>query len=226
VKTRERELARQLRRDEGASIKDIARRVGVSVSSVSLWVRDIELTHEQHAALAARNVAYNRQMSGTWKQAANRRAERLSFQARGRALAKLGDPLFVAGCMLYWAEGGKHRNCLKFTNSDPEMVRLFIEFVRGFELDDDAVRLTCNLFADHLERQQEIEQFWLDVAKLPRRCLCKSTVNTYSKYSQKKRRNKLPYGTCRISICRTWLAQTIYGGIQELGGFTRDAWLE
>jgi transcriptional regulator with XRE-family HTH domain len=61
VKTRERELARRIRRDEGASIKDIARRIGVSVSSVSLWVRDIELTPEQSAALAARNVAYNRQ---------------------------------------------------------------------------------------------------------------------------------------------------------------------
>jgi transposase-like protein len=226
VKTREREVARQLRREEGASIKDIARRVGVSVSSVSVWVRDIDLTAEQHAALAARNVAYNRQMSGTWKQAATRRAERLSFQARGRALARLGDPLFVAGCMLYWAEGAKHRNSLKFTNADPEMVRFFISFVRTFDVEDDAIRLTCNLFADHVDRQREIEQFWLDVAELPRSCLCKSSVNVYSKYSQKKRRNKLPYGTCRISVCRTWLAQTIFGAIQELGGFTRDAWLE
>jgi transposase len=56
VKTHEREHARRLRREEGASIKDIACRVGVSVSSVSLWVRDIELTPEQHAALLSRNV--------------------------------------------------------------------------------------------------------------------------------------------------------------------------
>jgi transcriptional regulator with XRE-family HTH domain len=226
VKTRERELARRLRKIEGESIKEIARRVGVSASSVSMWVRDIELTPEQHAALQARNVAYNRQMSGTWKQAANRRAERIGYQEEGRGLARTGDPLFVAGCMLYWAEGGKHRNCLKFTNSDPEMVRFFVRFIRGFPVEDEAIRLTCNLFADHVTRQAEIEQFWLDVARLPRSCLCKSTVNVYSKYSRKKRRNKLPYGTCRVSVCRTWLAQTVYGGIQELGGFTREAWLE
>jgi transcriptional regulator with XRE-family HTH domain len=226
VKTRERELARRIRRDEGASIKEVAKRVGVSVSSVSMWVRDIELTHEQHAALLSRNVAYNRQMSGTWKQAAKRRAERVARQEEGRGLARTGDPLFVAGCMLYWAEGAKHRNTVKFTNSDPEMVRFFVRFIRGFDVEDEAIRLTCNLFADHVERQQEIEQFWLDVAALPRSCLCKSSVNVYSKYSEKKRRNKLPYGTCRIGVCRTWLAQTIYGGIQELGGFTREAWLE
>jgi transcriptional regulator with XRE-family HTH domain len=227
VKTRERQLARKLRRDEGASIKDIASRVGVSKSSVSLWVRDIELTADQHAALASRNVAYNRQMSGTWKQAAIRRAERIEYQQHGRALARFGDPVFAAGCMLYWAEGARARNSVRFTNSDPEMVRFFVRFLRErFKIDTASISLTCNLFADHVEQQREIEEFWLAVADLPESCLRKSSVNVYSKYSQKKRRNKLPYGTCRISVCRTWLAQTIYGGIQEIGGFTRESWVE
>ena len=71
----------------------------------------------------------------------------------------------------------------------------------------------------------------MEQAGLPESCLCKSTVNVYSKYvyskySQKKRRNKLQYGTCRINVSRTWIVQTIYGAIQEIGGFTRDAWLE
>jgi transcriptional regulator with XRE-family HTH domain len=44
VKTAEREEARRLRRDEGLSVKELAGLLGVSKSSVSLWVRDIELT--------------------------------------------------------------------------------------------------------------------------------------------------------------------------------------
>jgi transposase len=47
MKTRERTLARKMRRDEGASIKEIASRLGVSPSTVSLWVRDIALTAAQ-----------------------------------------------------------------------------------------------------------------------------------------------------------------------------------
>jgi hypothetical protein len=129
--------------------------------------------------------------------------------------------------MLFWAEGGKQRNTLRFTNSDPEMVRFFVNFLRRcFELDDEAIRLTCNLFADHVERQREIEQFWLNVAGLPDTCLCRSTVNVYSKYSQKKRKNKLPYGTCRIAVSRTRVVQSVFGAIQELGGFERPEWLE
>jgi hypothetical protein len=51
-------------------------------------------------------------------------------------------------------------------------------------------------------------------------------VNTYSKYSQKKRMNKLPYGTTAVVVHDTRIVQTIFGSIQELGGFDRPEWLD
>jgi hypothetical protein len=227
VKTRERQLARRLRREEGAAINEIASRVGVSKSSVSLWVRDIELTPEQQQALLERNPAYNRQHSGWAKAAEHRRAERLGYQEDGRRFARLRDPGFVAGCMLYWAEGAKQRNQLQFCNSDPVMARFFVDFLKNhFGLRGDEIRITCHLYTDHLETQTEIEQHWLHELGLPRESLRKSVVNVYSKYSQRKRVGTLPYGTCRVVVSRTWVTQTIFGAIQELGGFTRDARLE
>jgi uncharacterized protein YjcR len=41
------EEARRLRRQEGIPLKRIAKRLGVSVSTVHSWTRDIELTPEQ-----------------------------------------------------------------------------------------------------------------------------------------------------------------------------------
>jgi AcrR family transcriptional regulator len=227
VKTRERELARYLRREEGAAINEIARRVGVSKSSVSLWVRDIELTEEQRQTLLERNPAYNRQHSGWTKLAERRRVERIAYQEDGRLRARRRDPGFVAGCMLYWAEGAKERNQLQFSNSDPVMARFFVYFLkRHFGLRGDEIRITCQLYADHLEKQVEIEQHWLDTLGLPRESLRKSVVNVYSKYSKRKRVGNLPFGTCRVVVSKTWVIQTIFGAIQELGGFTREAWLE
>jgi transcriptional regulator with XRE-family HTH domain len=227
MKTRERELARALRRDEGASIKEIARRVGVSVSSVSIWVRDIDLTDRQEAVLRLRNRMYDGQKRGTAISRANRRAERVAAQEEGRAAARKREPLHVAGCMLYWAEGSKERNQLRFSNSDPAMIRLFAKFLREcFRIGPNEIRLTCNLFADHAARQREIEEFWLRTAGLPTSSLCKSTVNVYSRHSARKRLNKLPYGTCRITVSRTRITQHIFGAIQEYAGFRRDAWLE
>jgi hypothetical protein len=85
--------------------------------------------------------------------------------------------------------------------------------------------ISCNLFADHAERRREIEQYWLEVLELPPEALCRSTVNRYSKYSMKKRRNKLPYGTCPIGVYDTRIVQHIYGAIQEYAGFDRKEWL-
>jgi hypothetical protein len=129
--------------------------------------------------------------------------------------------------MLYWAEGEKDRNALRFYNSDPEMVRFFVVFLKTyFDLRDEEIRITCNLFADHVQRQREIEQFWLEVAQLPESSLGKSYVNVYSKHSKKKRTNRLPYGTVRVTVCRTRVVQSIFGSIQEYAGFEREAWLE
>jgi hypothetical protein len=128
--------------------------------------------------------------------------------------------------MLYWAEGAKGRNTVQFVNSDPAMVAFFGRFLRTYYgVQDDAFRIDCNLFADHVDRQHEIEQYWLDTLALPRTCLRKSTVNVYSKHSQKKRRNKLPYGTVRVCVHSTEIVQSIYGSIQEYGGFERSEWL-
>ncbi len=66
------------------SIREIAKLVGVSKASVSLWVRDIELTREQHEALLKRNVAYNRQQLGNKVWSAQCRDRRARWQEEGR----------------------------------------------------------------------------------------------------------------------------------------------
>jgi DNA-binding CsgD family transcriptional regulator len=220
-KTSEREQAQRLRAEHGLSVKEIARTLGISQSSASNWVRDVELTESQRESLVARaRASRNRSRSQHFRQ------RRSSFQEHGRLRARRGDPGYVAGCMLYWAEGSKSRNAAQFVNSDPAMVRFFVDFMRReYAVPDAEFRIDCNLFADHLERQSDIEQFWLDTLKLPQSCLRKSTVNVYSKHSQKKRQNKLPYGTVRVVVHSTAVVQSIYGAIQEYGGFDRPEWL-
>jgi len=227
MKTMEREWARDLRRHRAMSVKEIARIVGVPRSSVSLWVRDVPLTAGQLESLRLRNPAYNRQLRGANRNAERWRERRRAYQEEGRELARRGSWLVVAGVMLYWAEGDKCcRHAARISNADPEVLKLFMRFLREcLEVPEQRVRATCYLFADHLERQYEIEQFWLDEFGLPQSQLCKSMVNVYSKYSQKKRRGLLPYGTTKVTVHSVRVVQSIYGAIQEHGGFERPEWL-
>jgi hypothetical protein len=224
MKTDERQRARDLRAD-GLSIREVATLVGVAQSSASTWVRDVVLTAEQRRALDERGE--RARASARMRKAERARIVRRSYQDEGRLLARDRGDSYVAGCMLYWAEGAKRRNTFKVTNSDPELLAYVAEFLRR-ELDvpSSRMRLHCNLFADHLEHQKEIEDYWLERLALPRSCLRKSVVNVFSQSSKRTRIGKLPYGTSALVVHSTRLVQTIYGSIQEYGGFDRPEWLD
>ena len=224
MKTDEQRIAREMRA-EGSSVKEIAATLGVARSSASIWVRDVPLGPAERARLIARS-RLGPIVAGELK-AARAREVRRGYQNEGRWFAQERGAQYAAGCMLYWAEGSKGRNSAQLVNADPEVVVFFAGFLRDqFGVEDDQMVVTCNLFADHIERQREIEAYWLARLGLPQSCLRKSAVNSYSKYSQKKRTNKLPFGTCSLRVHNTRIVQTIYGSIQEYGGFDRPEWLD
>ena len=206
-------------------MREIATMVDVSVGTASRWLRDVPLTPAQVAALDARNPAINGQMAGARRLSEKARAARTHAQEHGRALAEGGDPLHRAGCMLYWAEGSKGRNNVTFTNSDEDMVRFFLTFLRRcFLVDDGQVKLSVNVHLGNGLSVTEIETRWLEVLTLPRSCIRKGAVNRTSKASL-GRWPPLVYGTARLTVCSTFIVQSIYGALQVYGDFDRPAWL-
>jgi hypothetical protein len=134
--------------------------------------------------------------------------------------------LHLTGCMLYWAEGSKNRNGVQFTNSDADMMRTFVEFLRrcyGVRRDD--LRLTLNVHLNNGLSLPDIEHWWLARLNLSRCSLGSHTLNTYSRASGQLRRT-LPYGTARIAVHSTFIVQSIYGAIQEYARVERPEWLD
>jgi hypothetical protein len=227
VKREEKEAARRLRREDGLPIGVIAARLHVAKSSVSRWVRDIELRADQHAALRLRNPIYNAQLRGQNRRRESARAARLEAQAHGRALARRSDPLHLQGCMLYWAEGAKCRNAVVFVNSDADMLELFLRFLRRcYAVLPVSVALSVNCHVDGGLDADTITQWWLRRLALPAACARSPTVNTASRASRRRRGHVLPYGTARIAVHSTFIVQSIYGGIQEYSGADRPGWVD
>jgi transcriptional regulator with XRE-family HTH domain len=224
-KPEEYEKAVALRR-QGWSVRAIAECVGVSTSTASRWVQGVELSAEHAAALAAANPAGSRHGIGqrAWSEACRRRRE--DAQQSGREQARKGTVLHAIGCMLYWAEGSKSPNNVIFTNSDVEMLRLFVRFLREcYEVPNDRIRLSVNCFLGNGLSLEEIEQWWLDQLNLDAHCLRAPAVNRSSR-SSKGVRSPLVYGTARLVVHSTELAQQIRGAIQEYASFTRPEWLD
>jgi hypothetical protein len=216
-----RKEARRLRK-QGMSVRGISKVLNISLSSASTWVRDIVLTDTQVEALKANQRRYGAQNAGANTNRVKARKMRLAFQEKGREKAREKRPLHLAGCMLYWAEGGKLRNRLYFVNSDPNMQLLFMRFLReemGIKDSEIVVYIHC-----HTHDRQEIDRirnYWVDLLELPTTCLRK----TYIKKGSEIRRNTLKNGVCGIGVYKTEIIQHIYGAIQEYGGFDNPEWL-
>ena len=131
----ERERARRLRAT-GLPMADIAARLGVSRSSVSLWVRDVPFEPRPRVTLGRRREPNALQRR---KQA---EIDRLLAEGRDR-VGRLSEREFlVAGVALYAGEGSKGDGNVRFANSDPRMIGFFCSWLRRFfEIDESRLRV-------------------------------------------------------------------------------------
>jgi transcriptional regulator with XRE-family HTH domain len=220
--------ARRLRQEQGLSVKQIAATLNVAQSSVSTWVRDVELTEEQRADLEVRrrNHLPTIRTRASATNVGKFRALREAYQNEGRERARQGDPLHLAGCMLFWAEGTKGRNALSFINSDPGMLSFYIRFLReALQVQPDDIVVHINCYLNNGLSLDEIESHWLNLLQLPRSCMRNTIVNAQPRSSQQKGR-KLLYGVCALTVHKTQLVQHVYGAIQEYTGIDKPEWLE
>lgn len=234
MKEKERDQAVKLRKEKGLSIGEIAQLLSVSKGSVSLWVRTVPLTFEQKQKLCDK-IEKNREefskkfcshlLGNTYIRDKHIKI-RKGYQEEGRKKAKKREWLHTAGCMLYWAEGSKKRNCVELTNSDPFMLKLFILFLKEvYKVKRTSIKIHVQVHLNNGLTKREIEIYWLKELNLPESSLRKTMLNKYSNISKRKKVGKLPYGTCNVIVSSTEIAQKILGAIQEYGNFSRSAWL-
>jgi hypothetical protein len=128
--------------------------------------------------------------------------------------------------MLHWAEGSKSRNVVALTNSDPDMLAVFVRFMRRcYGVGDEQFALAVNCHLNNGLSFEEIERWWLHRLALPAACRRGASVNRPSRASR-WRRNVLLYGTARVCVYSTFIVQSIYGAIQEYAGIDRAEWLD
>lgn len=196
--------ARELR-TQGWSYNDILKEVGVSKSTLSLWLRDIPLTDEQIAALL------NKQNAGREKFARNAAVRRDSRWAEYHSEAETEyavlsqDPAFMFGLALYIGEGSKTQpNSLRFSNCDPGVIRKSLQFFLKIGVAQSSVRCAVHLHPGLCVEAAELH--WQEITGLPPAQFYKTTV-ALSRASSGTKTNVQCYGTCHLVIHQTRLRQ-------------------
>lgn len=214
-KTSERSNAIALRK-RGFSYTQILTQVPVAKSTLSLWLRSVSLSKRQKYHLTKRRV-----------EAALRgaRAKRIQRLARTEKIKKLAhdeirklvkDPFWLAGLMLYWAEGTKQKDWepskgVTFTNMDVEMLKLFQSWIKKYLGDQ---KLVYEVYIHQTADIESAKRFWSKELSAKR-----SELRVYlKKHNSKRMRHNIGvdyHGTIRIMITRsTDLNRKIAGWIE------------
>ena len=129
------------------------------------------------------------------------------------SLSDLEQKLKTAGVMLYWAEGTLKGTTVDFANSNPEMVRIFLKFLRNIcGVDERRLRvyLYCHSYCD-VER---LKVYWYGITRISLDQFTKPYIREGSANLSKR---KLLYGLVHIryndkkllDVIRSWINEYV-----------------
>src|SRR5690606_3441724 len=105
--------------------------------------------------------------------------------------------LWLIGTMLYWAEGGKTQRMVRFSNGDPEMIKIMMGYFRQVcEVPESKFRGYIHIHP-HLD-YGKAEKYWSETSGIPLNQFFK-TYRKSNKASQNKK-DSLPNGVFDIYV--------------------------
>ena len=164
------ERAINLRRD-GLSYSEILKQIPVAKSTLSLWLRSVNLSKRQEQRLTEKKLASMRR-GATAKR--NQRIEKTQL-IKNKAISEIKTisdrELWLIGTALYWAEGSKAKDHnvsqgLIFNNSDPLMIKLFLKWLKTvLKIKNNDVHFEIYIHENHKRIIENTKKYWAKITK-------------------------------------------------------------
>ena len=197
--------AENLRR-EGKSFREISKELNIPLSTLSLWFRDKKWSNEIGKHLRAKVTQSSKERLMDLNKIRGESLKKLYKQARNEAIAEFNkfknDPVFIAGIVIYWGEGDKtSKNSFRIANTDPGMIKLFIDFLLNIcKIDEHRLRAWILLYPD---LDEEIcKKFWIENTGLKDVHFTKSVI-IFGRHKKRRVSN----GVCNVSYSSTYLKE-------------------
>jgi transcriptional regulator with XRE-family HTH domain len=156
-------------RKQGFSFREISGKVGISKSTASLWLKDVDLSKIAKKRIYKLGVDGRNKGNESVKNRIAKEDKKI-FVAAKKSIAKcslLKKDLKIVCALLYWCEGGKtEQSQLTFINSDPKLIEYFLNTLRkAFNIDEKRFRVLLHVHGYHnIENQIK---FWSNITRIP-----------------------------------------------------------
>lgn len=219
-----RSKARELR-GHGMDYEEIAAALGVSKSSVSLWVRDLPTPARLSYADCRKRSAEGARRYWAAERPVREAQRAAVSEAAAAEIGELTDrEILIAGAIAYWCEGAKskpHRrqDRVMFINSDPSLIGFFLRFLEatGTPRTDLSFRIYIHENAD----TESAQRFWLEVTGATVGQFRTPTLKRHNPKTVRQNAGENYYGCLRVDVSRSaglyrkiegWASASMKGG--------------
>jgi hypothetical protein len=180
----------------GASAKSIAGTLSVTLDTVYSFMRKHQITRRSPAE--SNQLRFNKQTP--------------TFTTK-KKLNKNDVQLKLLGVAIYWAEGYKSEKakCVDLANSDPDMIRIFMKFLRNVcGVNENKFRVL--LYCHDKQKIPELIAYWSHLTKISPKLFTKPYVPKRTSPSQHR---EMSYGLIHVRYYDKKLLQLLLSWIEE-----------
>ncbi len=198
----------------GNSYSQIKKELGISKSTLSLWLRQYPLSKEQIRLL--RDISESRIEKYRQTMQRKRDTKLLDYynEQKKILLPFAKKELYIAGLFLYWGEGDKtSRNVVSINNTDPGVLKFALHWMtKALDIPKEKIQVYLHLYSDMVV-EDEIN-YWSRELYVPK--------NQFAKpYIKQSKRIELDHkgfghGTCGIRAFNTVIKERILMGIKSV----------
>lgn len=160
-------------RKRGLSIGNIESKLGIPRSTLSGWFKKVQLTKRQREKLRRRwenGLVKAREKASQWHRGQKEirliKAEEEAHRVINNLNFKDRNISELALAMLYMGEGIKSNSETGMGNSDPLLLKAFLQILRN-NYDLDVKKIRCELYLRADQNADTLKKFWSNELKLP-----------------------------------------------------------
>lgn len=200
---KEKDMAVKLRK-EGLSYSEILKKISVAKSTLSLWLRSVNLSKKQNQRLTEKKILAQKRGAEARKNIRILQTKNIFNETKNDVTKIIHNPLWFAGILLYWAEGSKQKDTnvaqrVSFANSDEKMIRLFVKWLNDvlkIKKDD----LTFELYIHEKSDFENAKEWWAHSLSCEKEKIRIYFKRHQSKNTKRKNTEENYHGLMRVTV--------------------------
>lgn len=160
-------------RQSGLSYSEILKNVPVAKSTLSLWLRSVNLSKRQVQRLTQKKLASAKRGGLKKKEQRLLLTKKITDLACSEIKEIKNSELLLMGAMLYWAEGSKEKDYkpgtgIRFSNSDPLIIKIMLKWFREcLDIEDSRIKFNIYIHQNYINELKRVREYWADITGFP-----------------------------------------------------------